>query len=176
MPITASTALVVPSSDRGNPGVDVTHVAPTLAQLESIRQVLSDENRTAAALHKATAPVLAAVLDAFGKDTAAAAVISKSTSKLGDYKAGRRGLAAGELIGIFLESKPAWDAFARVICAHHDEEPPQPRRRIEFTHLIELMLVLFAGNPAFLGALQQLAAERHGAEPEETLRALRERL
>lgn len=75
-----------------------------------------------------------------------------------------------------LQSREAVLAFVTPLCLAVGLEPPQPKRTLTPEQVVGLALSLFADNPVLLAALQEVAAERHGAEPEETLKALRERL
>jgi hypothetical protein len=151
----------------GTSGVNEPPALPQLARLLALREALTDENRSAAAVHRATAPVLSQMLDAYGKDNSAASVIGKTPQKLRDYKAGDRGLSAGELIGICLESGEAWQALRSQIDAYHEARELKP------AEAVEILLTVATMNPAVMAQAQQIAATRHGVEPEELLRAIR---
>ena len=163
----SSMGRVVSADDGGTPGVEATQGVPVLARVVALKEAISDEKRTAATCHKAAAPMLAQVIDAFSKDDHAAAVINKSPQKISDYKSGARGLAAYELIAMCVESVDAWHALRSQIDAYHEA------REIKPAEAVEILLTVASLNPAVMAQAQQIAALRHGAEPEELLRAIR---
>lgn len=173
---------VVPSDGLGTPGVLGRREVPkTIARLESLRRKIeesrAEKNKVGAAdLHREAAPIVAEVLDGYGKDLAAASCLGETKQHVGDLRSGARGAAAWQLFALLADSREAWLALCRIFCPLHDLEQPQPRRRgLTAAELFEEMLGLFAENPALLGLLQQRAALRRGAEPEDVLRSVRER-
>jgi hypothetical protein len=165
MPSRSVMGQVVGSIDQGSKGVTATPVTPVLGQLEAVKQAVLDGKRGKG--NCAAAPVLAVVLDAFAKDDCAAAVINKSPQKISDYKAGRRPLSFADGIALLLESRDAWQALRGLIDGYYEERELKP------AEAVELLLTVASMNPAVMAQVQQIAAARHGVEPEEALRAIR---
>jgi hypothetical protein len=113
--------------------------------------------------------------DADGASEAYANALGCSRQHVEAMMSGKKSTPLRALLPL-LQSREAVLAFVRPLCAAVGLEPPQPRRQLTGEQVVGLLLSLVAENPAFLALVTSLAAERHGADPDETLRALRERL
>jgi hypothetical protein len=113
--------------------------------------------------------------DADGASEAYANALGCSRQHVEAMMSGKKSTPLRALLPL-LQKREAVLTFVRPLCAAVGLEPPQPRRHLTAEQAIAVVLSLVAENPAFLALVTALAAERHGADPDETLRALRERL
>jgi hypothetical protein len=153
-----------------------------IAQIERLKaQILVAGEAETAELDAQAAEWFAAGVQAWagpnadGASEAYASTLGCSRQHVDAMMSGKKSTPLRALLPL-LQSREAVRAFVTPLCLAVDLEPPQPKRALTPEQVVSLTLSLFAENPVLLAALQEAAAERHGAEPEETLRALRERL
>lgn len=165
---------LLPESDGGTPRVEDTQNVPaTIGRLVAIVKRLDGLNEPSADhMHKLAAPVVAAILDGYGKDDAAAERLRTTKQKISDKRTGLRGTAAWEMVALMAESREAFMEFAQMFCALHGLEPPQPKPTLTVDDLRQLALRLFVSNPTLTRVLLEEAALAKGAAPEEVLKIL----
>lgn len=111
--------------------------------------------------------------DSGGASEAYAETLGISRQHVDAMRTGRKSVPLRALLPL-LQSREAVARFCAPLCAAVGLEPPQPKRQLTRDQVVELLLGLVASNPALLALVTQLAAERHGAEPEDVLRSVRE--
>lgn len=100
-----------------------TQTVRTISRLVSIKRRLDDEKRPhAGQMHRLAAPIAAAVLDAYGKDDAAAALLQETKQHVSDIRAGLRGLALWQLVALLVDSREACCAFVELLCQLHGDD------------------------------------------------------
>ncbi len=166
---TTVTRTAMPDDGAGTQGVQQTLTAPQarrLAQIASIAQRLDAESTPGAGiLHKLAAPIAAAVLDAFGKDEAAAALLRTTAQKVSDMRAGIRGMALWQLVALCAAKPGVFLAFDGMLCGHHGLVPAQERGRLTLDQLARLALEIMSGDMFPLLCLHAL--NRFGASESE---------
>lgn len=153
-----------------------------IAQIERLKsQILVEGGAETAELDEQAAEWFAPAVEAWagpnadGASEAYASALGVSRQHVEAMMVGKKSTPLRALLPL-LQSREAVLAFVRPLCAAVGLEPPQPRRQLTSEQAIGVALSLFIENPAFLEFFSRRAAEQYGAEPEEAIRALRERL
>lgn len=110
--------------------------------------------------------------DAGGASEAYGEALGISRQHVDAMRAGKKSVPLRALLPL-LQSREAVQRFCAPLCSAVGLEPPQPKRELTRDQVFDLLLGLVAENPALLALLTSVAAERHGAEPEEVIRAVR---
>lgn len=136
MPVTTVTGTALAQNSLGTPGVPRQQRVTTLLHLEAVRRRLHDKRKAkdrASQMHNSAAPVIALVLDGFGKDDAAAEAIGEPKQHVSDMRHGARGVSAWQLLLWLTESDGAFMALAAIMCERHSLTLPTPISTVELT-------------------------------------------
>lgn len=144
----------------------------TLGKVLALRRRLDDKDRAESEeLHRLAAPIAGIVLDAFGKDDAAAEFLKQPKQVISDKRNGARGLVLWELVAMLAAEPETWLAFDRLFCELHGYEPPQPKKTITRAELADMALELMSSGP-LMTLLENEAERRRGATADEITNAL----
>lgn len=175
MPLSPVMGKNLPEGDGLRTGCEEKPVANLLARFESVRQrVAVGKDPGVGELDAVVAPWFDAAVDAWGKEDAFAETLGVSRQHVELMRKGKKAVPLRALLPL-LQSRAAVLAFVRPLCEAVDLEPPQPRPRVTHDQVAQVALDAMLLNPALLDLLVRMVAERHGAAPEEVVRALRER-
>lgn len=172
MPTAIRIGQTLPEIDEGTTRVQGHRLQPALGRVLDLRKRLDgDERGDAEEMHRLAAPVAAVVLDAFGKDEAAAEFLKQPKQQISDKRNGARGLMLWELVALLAAEPEAFIAFARLFCEVHGFELPQPKSPLTRGELAEMALALMSAGP-LMALLVNEAQRRRGASEQDVAVAL----
>jgi hypothetical protein len=150
-------------------------VSKRIAVLESIRRKLEDtrgKSSKAPEMHKVAAPVVSAVLDAYGKDAAAAELIGEGKTVVSEMRNGARGMSAWQLVRLLDDSPESFLEFSAYFCQRHRLALPAPAQRLTREQVREEAMRFLLESGPLLKLFAREVAERHGCDVEQVSQAV----